>query len=202
MTPKPKPGERERRSLVLPVEARGDGERMTVAGYAANFGDVSTIAGVFEETIAPGAFARSLRSDDIRAFYDHDTAHVLGRNRAGTLRLSEDAKGLAVEIDLPDTTVGRDVRTLIARGDVSGMSFGFEAVGEEWDFSRSMPRRTLTDLNLFEVSIVSIPAYAGTSIALRSLEHARGDTRSHHTRSHGLATRLRLKIGLDLTRCS
>ncbi|WP_234644263.1 HK97 family phage prohead protease [Allorhizobium ampelinum] len=194
----PKPGERERRSLVLPVEARGDGERMTVAGYAANFGDVTTIAGVFEESIAPGAFARSLRSDDIRAFYDHGTAHVLGRNRAGTLRLSEDAKGLAVEIDLPDTTVGRDVRTLIARGDVSGMSFGFEAVGEEWDFSRSMPRRTLTDLNLFEVSIVSIPAYAGTSIALRSLRCARGT----ETRSHGLATRLRLKIGLDLTRRS
>ncbi|MUZ65326.1 HK97 family phage prohead protease [Agrobacterium vitis] len=197
-TPIPKPGERERRSLVLPVETRDDGERMTVAGYAANFGEIANVADLFEESIAPGAFTRSLRADDIRAFYDHKSALVLGRNRAGTLRLSEDAKGLAVEIDLPDTTVGRDVRTLIARGDVSGMSFGFGAIGEEWDFSRAMPRRTLTDLNLFEVSIVSIPAYAGTSIALRSLESARGS----ETRSFLSATRLRMKIGLDLARRS
>jgi uncharacterized protein len=195
---KPKPGEHERRSLVSPVETRADGERMTVAGYAATFGEVTNVADVFDETIAPGAFSRSLRSADIRAFFDHDTALVLGRNRSGTLRLSEDAKGLAVEIDLPDTTAGRDVRTLISRGDVSGMSFGFEAIGEDWDFSRAMPRRTITDVNLFEVSIVSIPAYVGTSIALRSLQSARGS----ETRSFMSTTRLRMKIGIDLARRS
>ncbi|MDQ0456037.1 HK97 family phage prohead protease [Rhizobium paknamense] len=194
----PKPGERERRSLAQPVETRADGERMTVAGYAAIFGEVTMVGDLFEETIAPGTFARSLRGDDIRAFYDHDTALVLGRNRAGTLRLAEDARGLSVEIDLPDTTAGRDVRTLIARGDVSGMSFGFEAVGEEWDFTRALPRRTITDVNLFEVSIVSIPAYAGTSIALRSLECARRSD----TRSFLPATRLRMKMSLDLARRS
>lgn len=191
-----KPGERERRSLAQPVETRMDGERMTVAGYAAVFGEVTNVADMFEEAIAPGAFARSLLGDDIRAFFDHDTALVLGRNRAGTLRLKEDARGLAVEIDLPETTAGRDVRTLIARGDVSGMSFGFAARGEEWDFTRALPRRTITDLTLYEVSIVSIPAYAGTSIALRSLESAR----SQEARSFVPAMRLRMKIGLDLAR--
>ena len=186
--------EREVRSLMRAVETRADGDRMTVAGYAAVFGEVTDVSGVFEETIARGSFARSVRDDDVRAFFGHDTSLVLGRRQAGTLRLSEDAKGLAVEIDLPDTTLGRDVRALIARGDVSGMSFGFEAVQEDWDFSRAMPRRTITDVNLFEVSIVSIPAYAGTSIALRSLELARGS----EIRCFVPAARLRMKARLDL----
>ncbi|MCM2292288.1 HK97 family phage prohead protease [Allorhizobium sp. BGMRC 0089] len=194
----PKTGERECRSLVQPVETRTQGAGMTVRGYAAVFGEVAEVAGVFAETVAPGAFARSLGSDDIRAFYDHDTALVLGRNRAGTLRLAEDGKGLAVEIDLPDTSAGRDVRTLIERGDVSGMSFGFEVVSEEWDFSQPMPLRTIRDVNLFEVSIVSIPAYAGTTIALRSLESAR----KTDIRSFAPLARLRMKIGLDLTQRS
>lgn len=195
MMTQPAKTEREVRSLVLPVETRSAGEQMTVAGYAAIFGDVTVVADLFEETIQRGAFTRSVRADDVRAFFGHDSRSVLGRKQAGTLRLAEDAKGLAVEIDLPDTTLGRDVRTLIERGDISGMSFGFQCVAEEWDFSRPMARRTITDLDLYEVSIVSVPAYAGTSIALRSLEHARG---SSEIRCFIPARQLRMKMRQDL----
>src|SRR3546814_1026934 len=89
----------------------------------------------------------------------------------GTLRLKEDDKGLAVEIDLPDTSDGRDVATLIQRGDVSGMSFGFRVTHDEWDETVDPPVRTVHAVELREVSVVSEPAYEGTSIALRSEEH-------------------------------
>lgn len=190
-----KKDEKEIRSLVRPVEARAEGERMTVAGYAAVFGEWADVAGQWRETIARGAFSRSLRTDDVLALFGHDSRRLLGRTASGTLRLSEDARGLAMEIDLPDTSDGRDVRALIARGDISGMSFGFEAVHDDWDFSSDPPRRTLIDLNLIEVSIVSVPAYSGTSIALRSLECARAATESRH---FARPNRLRMKIGVDL----
>lgn len=163
--------ETERRSLVQPVTRQSDSNM--VAGYAATFGDVADIGGYFREVIAPGAFAQTLLSADVRAYFDHDRGRVLGRKSAGTLRLKEDAKGLAVEIDLPDTSDGRDVRELIDRGDISGMSFGFVVSKETWDETVEPPTRTIHAVELREVSIVSEPAYDGTSIALRSLEHAR-----------------------------
>ncbi len=187
--------EKQIRSLVRAVETRADGDRMTVVGYAAIFGEEADIAGIYREVIARGAFSRSLRTADVRALFGHDSARLLGRSSSGTLKVFEDAKGLAVEIDLPDTTDGRDVRALIARGDISGMSFGFNAVKEDWDFSAEPPLRTLIDLDLIEVSIVSVPAYAGTSIALRSLESARAAVENRH---HMPAKRLRMKVGLDL----
>lgn len=165
--------ENERRSLVQPVKREGDGN--IVAGYAAVFGETTDIGGYFREVIAPGAFTRTLQSADVRAYFDHDRGRVLGRKSAGTLRLREDAKGLAVEIDLPDTTDGRDVRELIDRGDVSGMSFGFIVTRQEWDETVDPPTRTIHEVELREVSVVSEPAYDGTSVALRSLESARAE---------------------------
>ncbi|MBN8958574.1 MAG: HK97 family phage prohead protease [Rhizobiales bacterium] len=165
--------EAERRSLVRVVETRANGDKVTVAGYAAVFGETADIGGYFREIIAPGAFGKSLKSGDIRAYFDHDSGRVLGRSSAGTLRLSEDEKGLAVEIDLPDTSDGRDVKELIARGDVSGMSIGFMVTKQTWDETVEPPTRTSQEVILREVSIVSEPAYEGTSIALRSLEHSR-----------------------------
>lgn len=191
----PNRSEKQIRSLVRKVETRADGERMTVAGYAAIFGEVADIAGIYREVIARGAFSRSLRTDDVLALFGHDSGRLLGRTTSGTLRLAEDAKGLSVEIDLPDTTDGRDVLTLIARGDISGMSFGFNIVHEEWDFSVEPPLRTIIDVDLVEVSVVSAPAYAGTSIALRSLESARAEIEHRHFVP---AIRLRMKVGLDL----
>ena len=193
----PNRSEKQIRSLVRKVETRADGERMTVVGYAAIFGEVADIAGIYREVIARGAFSRSLRTDDVLALFGHDSRRLLGRSTSGTLRLAEDAKGLSVEIDLPDTTDGRDVRALIARGDISGMSFGFNVRegGDFWDFSSDPPLRTITDVDLAEVSVVSAPAYAGTSIALRSLESARAEIEHRHFVP---ASRLRMKVGLDL----
>lgn len=169
-----KPEGAEKRSLVCAVEHRADANgKMTVSGYASVFGEVADIGGWFKEVVARGAFTNTLRTADVRAYFDHDTGRVLGRASTGTLRLLEDDKGLRVEIDLPDTTDGRDVKTLVERGDVSGMSFRFEAVRQEWDETADPPTRTLLEVRLGEVSIVSEPAYDGTSVAMRSLDEAR-----------------------------
>lgn len=173
--------EAEKRSNIGRVEHRAtDAGVTTVAGYAAVFGEVTNIADYFDEVIARGAFTTTLTTSDVLAYFDHDRGRILGRTASGTLRLSEDAKGLAVEIDLPDTTDGRDVRTLIERGDIRGMSFGFRVTKEEWDETGAVPKRTILAVELREVSIVSEPAYDGTSIALRSLEDARKERRAHN----------------------
>lgn len=147
------------------VEVRAEGRKLT--GYAAVFGQDARIAD-FTETIAPGAFARSLAAgSDILALADHDPKRVLARTKSGTLRLSEDERGLRFELDVPDTTVGRDILALAQRGDLGGMSFGFtvDPDGEEWRGDQ----RTLHNVNLHEVSVVqSFPAYEGTSVSARS----------------------------------
>src|SRR5690606_23636899 len=154
----------------------------TVAGYAAVFGAAADIAGQFREILAPGAF-RDTIGGDVRALIDHDSGRVIGRTTAGTLRLAEDDVGLAVEIDLPDTQDGRDLATLIARGDISGMSFGFVVTRQEWDDTGDMPTRTILAVDLREVSAVAFPAYDDTSIALRSLESARREKRRRNFRA-------------------
>lgn len=161
--------------LGLQMEIRARGRRLE--GYAATFNTEARI-GSFTEVIRPGAFASSLKSGgDILALVDHDPGRVLARTRSGSLRLSEDTRGLAFDLDLPDTTAGRDVLALAERGDVGGMSFGFTATEEGW----SGDRRELRGLTLHEISVVlSWPAYDGTQIAARSrhsgalrLTHAR-----------------------------
>jgi HK97 family phage prohead protease len=193
MTAKP---EAEKRSLVKPLEARADGGKTTISGYAAIFGEVAEIGEFFSEVIARGAFTKTLQTADVRAYFGHDSRRVLGRQSAGTLRLREDDKGLAFEIDLPDTSDGRDVHTLIKRGDITGMSFGFYVYRQEWDETVNPPKRTLLEIELREVSVVSEPAYDGTSVALRSLEDARKEKRQQNFSA--AATRLRMKTNLDL----
>lgn len=189
--------EAEKRSLVLPVERReSDDGKATVSGYAAIFGETTDIGGFFKEVIARGAFTKTLQTADVRAYFDHDRGRILGRTSAGTLRLVEDAKGLAVEIDLPDTSDGRDVRTLIERGDITGMSFGFVVLRQEWDETGDIPTRTIFEVELREVSIVSEPAYDGTTIALRSLDDARKERRQHNF--NAAAHRIGMKVSLDL----
>ena len=186
----------EKRSIVVKVEQRAADGKSTVAGYAAVFGEVADIGGYFHEVIARGAFTNTIKIADVRAYFDHNRGRVLGRSSSGTLRLSEDNKGLAVEIDLPDTTDGRDVRELISRGDVTGMSFGFRVLRQEWDEISDPPKRTILEVELDEVSIVSEPAYDGAQIALRSLEEAKKEKRQHNFSA--AQTRLRMKATLDL----
>lgn len=186
----------ETRALTRPLDVRAaESGKVTIGGYAALFGSQTVIGDSYREVIARGAFAEALKGD-VRALVDHDSGRVIGRTTAGTLRLSEDLTGLAVEIDLPDTTDGRDLAALIARGDISGMSFGFNVTKQTWDETGDMPTRTIEAVSLREVSVVAFPAYPDTSIALRSLDEARKDRRTeNHTQA---ARRLRMKVSLDL----
>ena len=170
-------------------------EGRRIVGYPALFDDPAEIGGRFREQVAKGAFKRTIEESDIRALVDHDPSRILGRARAGTLRLSEDGRGLHIEIDPPDTQAGRDIKVSLERGDVSGMSFGFQARQQAWeDEASAMPLRTLLEVELFDVSIVTFPAYANTEVALRSLEAARG----HRRIFNAAARRLRLTLDLDL----
>ena len=173
----------ETRTLTRPVEVRAAGDSgRRIAGYAAVFGSTADIGDSFREIIAPGAFSGAV-SGDVRALIDHDSGRIIGRTTAGTLRLREDDVGLAVEIDLPDTTDGRDLAVLIERGDVSGMSFGFVVTKQMWDETGPVPTRTIQAVDLREVSVVAFPAYDDTPIALRSLDEARREYRKHHNQS-------------------
>lgn len=148
-----------------------------IAGHAALFDAISEDLGGFRERIRPGAFAASLAGDDVRALFNHDPNVILGRNRAGTLRLAEDAQGLAIEIDPPDTQGARDLLVSIARGDVSQMSFGFavNTDGQVWEKdAQGRVLRTLTSVRLFDVSPVVFPAYPDTAVAVRALAAWRG----------------------------
>lgn len=152
-------GQIEKRGASAP---QAQGRKLT--GYAAVFDTPANIAG-FVEVIRPGAF-RDLNRD-IVAMIDHDPKQVLGRTKSGTLRLREDAKGLAYEIDLPDTTQARDLLVQVERGDIGGMSFGFTVPegGQTWSEGR---RREINRATLHEISVVhSWPAYSGTSVEAR-----------------------------------
>lgn len=156
--------------------AASNGGVGTVAGYAAKFNKLSRNLGGFVEQIAPGAFAKSL-GDGVRvlARYNHET--LLGTTDAGTLRVWADDEGLAYEVDLPDTTTGRDVAALAARGDVRFSSFAFHVPpgGDEWGFTeQDFPLRTLTGVHLVDVAPVDDPAYLDTTSGLRSLAESRG----------------------------
>ena len=165
--------ELEKRGGDLGVEVRADEDgKRTLKGYAAVFNSDTTIGDFFIERIDPAAFNGAIGAD-VRALVDHDTGRVIGRTKAGTLRLEIDNRGLKVEIDVPDTADGRDLWTLVERGDVSGMSFGFRVTKQEWDETGDMPVRTILEVELFEVSAVAFPAYDNTAIAVRSLEATR-----------------------------
>ncbi len=164
----------ERRFLdVTELRAADEFGGHTLEGYAAIFGDMTDermFGGSFRERIAPGAFKRALRSGrDVVALYNHDANHLLGRLSNKTLALREDDKGLHMTLKLPDTTLGRDLFRLVERGDLRQMSFSFGTVpgGESWERVGKMPVRTLTDVDLHDVSVVTTPAYPSTSVAAR-----------------------------------
>lgn len=186
----------ERRATTSSPELLAGNKGKTAKGYAALFNTRAEIGGQFVEVIAPGAFRDAISGADVRALIDHDSGRVIGRTKAGTLRLEEDDMGLSVEIDLPDTTDGRDLAVQLERGDISGMSFGFRVTHDEWDETGDMPVRTIRAVELFEVSAVAFPAYGDTSIALRSLEEARREQRRKNF--NAAAYRLRMKTNLDL----
>jgi HK97 family phage prohead protease len=145
-------------------DVEDDAMPMRFRGYAAVFNMPSEPL-PFVESIAPGAFKRSLASGrEVRMFLNHNTDQVLGSTRSGTLVLKEDERGLWVENDLPPTSVGRDLSILMQRGDVHSMSFGFSIPrgGDSW--SEDGQSRELREVILHEVSVVTgFPAYPATT---------------------------------------
>lgn len=165
----------ERRYLATEFEVRAKPTGgHVVDGYAAKFNRLSQNLGGFVEQIAPGAFAKTIQEADVRALFNHDPNIVLGRNKAGTLRMSEDGTGLYYEVDMPDTTVARDLVESMRRGDISQSSFGFATVSDEWGFTeQDFPLRTLGEVKLYDVSPVTYPAYLDTDsqVARSALRH-------------------------------
>lgn len=164
----------ERRIVVGELRAiAADGGQRKIAGHAAKFDQLSEDLGGFRERIAPGAFAKTIQSADIRALWNHDANIVLGRNTSGTLRLWEDSAGLAYEVDAPDTQLVRDmVLAPIERGDVNQCSFGFFTISDKWTKVDGEWVRTLLEAELFDVSPTTYPAYPQTDVAVRSLKAA------------------------------
>ena len=162
-----------------------------LAGHAAVFGQTAQIRGGYE-AIAPGAFDEVLaRGDDVVALRDHNPELLLGRTKSGTLRLGVDEDGLAFEVDLPDTAYARDVRELVARGDLNGASFGFLPGRDELGTAPDGRQlRTHTSVKrLLDVSVVAMPAYDGTSVTLRHLTFPAPDRRSQLIRARHRAHR-------------
>lgn len=147
-----------------------DGSEATIVeGYASVFNSRTNIEGWYDEEIAPGAFSESLsQNKDVRCLFNHDWSCVLGRTNASTLVLEEDSKGLRFEVTLPNTTFANDLKESMSRGDINQCSFGFWVTGQEEDFSSETPLIRITNVDLWEVSIVPLPAYEDTEASLRS----------------------------------
>ena len=139
-----------------------------IVGHAAVFNQTSEEIWGFHELIAPGAFAKTIQEADVRGLWNHNPDYILARTKSGTLRLSEDNIGLAIEILPPDTQWARDLMVSMQRGDVDQMSFGFRTVKERWDGTVEQPLRTLLEVELFDVSPVTFPAYPQTDVGVRA----------------------------------
>lgn len=154
----------------IAAEIREDGGKIMVSGYAAVFHQEADIGGWFRERILPGAFTEAVTRDDVVFVVNHEGL-PLARTRSGTLTLKEDAKGLFMETELdPEDPDVQAIVPKMKRGDLDKMSFAFTAVVEEWDDSEETPLRSIKEVKLHDVSIVTNPAYDGTDIGLRSLQ--------------------------------
>jgi len=185
------------RRVTGPFEMRVEEDTVRVVGHAAVFNQEADIGGFFRETIRPGAFAKAIARDDVPFLIEHADL-PLARTRSGTLELIEDDSGLRIESELD--ALDPDVKRIVPkmrRGDLDKMSFAFLPVRQEWDDSGEIPLRILHEVRLFDVSIVTSPAYAGTDIALRSLEALR-DTARRAAKSKAASMRIRLAKSLDL----
>ncbi|MFG2670846.1 HK97 family phage prohead protease [Streptomyces sp. NPDC048445] len=183
------------------VRAEDGTEGARFSGYASVFNSRTAIGNPlrwgFYEEIAPGAFTKTLSEGDARMLIDHDSYYVVSRSSAGTLSLSEDARGLAVDSALdPELSYVRDLTANLRNGNVSGMSFGFFVIKDEWNTETievdgadpvEVDVRVIREVRLIEVSAVTFPAYPDTEAEVkavaRALDH-RGDLAALEARAH------------------
>lgn len=163
---------RQIRSVTTEFMTREDGDNLAIEGYFAVFNSNYDIAPGMSESIAPGAFASSI-SGDIRALINHDTTLVLGRTKANTLQLREDSHGLWGHIDInPNDGDAMNLYNRVKRGDVDQCSFGFDIRSEDTEIREDgSVHWTIKDVELYEVSCCTFPAYTETNISAR--EHDR-----------------------------
>ena len=189
----------EKRFLATEVRASRVGNKRTIAGYAARYGVLSgelrtSDGSAFRERIASGAFKRILSTNpDVVALFNHNNDFILGRTSSGTLRLSENSRGLQFEVDVPDSELGRSTYESVQRGDLNGCSFAFvvndandctyreEEFDPEFDEDnegvrgrakravRAIVRTIKNFAQLVDISIVTWPAYPGTNADARHL---------------------------------
>jgi HK97 family phage prohead protease len=195
----------ERRAQMAAPELRADGAKRVITGYAAKF-NVETVIGSstwgFREVVRPGAFSRAVKDQDVRGLFNHDPNLLLGRNKAGTLRLVEDSVGLRYEIDPPDTMAGRDVVVSLERKDVTGSSFSFQTRKQAWTpgADGQLDLREVLDVDLYDVGPVTFPAYEEADATVRSLRSAADEALGRRARQEeeleGAAQRLHLRLRL------
>ena len=183
----------------LRATKRGNGGPK-IGGLAIPVGQWSEDLGGFVEQIQPGAFTASIETDDIRALFNHDSNFVLGRKSNGTLRLSEDDRGISYEVDAPNTTWAKDLAESIKRGDIRENSFAMFVTDDIWEERDGTMRRTVRVAQLKEIGPQPFPAYPQSDVSVRSLT----DVLAHGRRCVGAACTTRgqdphvLSLELDL----
>lgn len=170
------------------LEQREDDLRPRVILHPIVFDVKSDRLMFFREIIRPEAIDRTLREKtDVRALVDHDPSKILGRLSAGTLQLTKERRGVRAEIDPPNTSYARDLIVSVRRGDITGGSFSFRVITDQWHIENGEEIRDVLDMEVYEVSAVTFPAYPQTAAALRSLQHWQAS--QHKGRSIELARR-------------
>ena len=177
------------------LEARASGKSTIVEGYASVYDVAYPIEG-FRELVARSAFRKTAKESDVRSLFNHDPNFPLGRVRAGTLELdANDPHGLRYRILMPKNSQAQMVAEAIERGDVTGSSFSFEVIKDEWtDSDSGAPTRVLRECRLYDVGPVTFPASEATEVdvarAMRSLglkseldpDYLAGALRAHRLR--------------------
>jgi hypothetical protein len=161
---------REFRFSTAELKSAGSKAKPRISGYAARYGIKTQLQPGLSEVIMPGAFRATVaRKDDCYACFNHDSQQILGRVRAGTLRLTEDAEGLHFDCDIdPEVSYANDLLRNISSGAVSECSFGFFADDDSLTDDENGLLRQLNACTVFDVSPVIQPAYSGTSVSARS----------------------------------
>jgi HK97 family phage prohead protease len=174
-----------------------------VTGIAVPYDQWAVIGGDFREKFVPGAYRGEQPSNQF-AYRNHGWDEPLGSTEAGTLVFRDTPEGLRFELELPDTTRGRDMAVLAKRGDIKGASLGFRVRDNEWRFAEKpgeLDERTVTDVEVLEVSLTHMPAYRGATASLRSTDLA--ESRAVHQaakqqREAELAAREREAVLLEI----
>ena len=176
-----------------------DKESMVLRGYVVKFNERSVLlCDEFYERVSPGAFAKSLEANVIKALWNHNSDIILGSTKSRTLSLEEDDIGLKFELQLPNTNNAKDIYESITRGDVYGVSFGFYVKKENWEYLKEedVYERNLLEIELLEISPTAFPAYPTSEVGKRSMERESIKTRIERKNDKLLREKLKAKIEL------